>query len=629
MQTLRDKERQAMNIYELRDKAMHLPLRPGVYIMKNIRDEIIYIGKAKALKNRVSQYFGSDKNHPEKVRQMVANVDHFDYIICASEFEALVLECSLIKQHKPKYNILLKDDKGYSYIRISSGEWRRISFEMQQKDDGAKYLGPYMSAWYAKNAVDEALKIFRLPSCSRVFPRDIGKGRPCLNYYIKQCSAPCAGKISLRDYNESVDSAISFLRSGDSDSIRLMTEKMNEAAENLEFELAAKLRDRISAVRRITEKQNVVDASVKEQDVIGLAVEKGDVCFAVIRFQGGRLYDKEDFLIKDVGENPGLEAMRSEFIQQYYTMRENIPPVISLDGEAEDSELLSEWLSEKRGKAVRIRLPQKGDNMRIVEMSRENAAERLAQSHGHLGHELTALDELAKLLGLEKTPRFIESYDISHHAGSDNVAGMVVFKDGRPFKKSYRRFEIKGFTGQDDYGSMNEVMERRIKEYYKNPDSGIGFGQLPDLILLDGGKGQVSAVRPVLEKYGLDIPLFGMVKDNHHRTRAITDEGHEIAINSRRKAFTLVSTIQDEVHRFAIGYHRQKHSKRAFSTSLTEIEGIGPARAKSLMTTFKSIKRIRQAEVEELLGAAGMNLPAAEAVYNHFHRDDNGENRDN
>ena len=373
----------------------------------------------------------------------------------------------------------------------------------------------------------------------------------------------------------------------------------------------------------------MVDASVKEQDVIGLAVEKGDACFAVIRFQGGRLYDKEDFLIKDVGENPGLEAMRSEFIQQYYTMRENIPPVISLDGEAEDSELLSEWLSEKRGKAVRIRLPQKGDNMRIVEMSRENAAERLAQSHGHLGHELTALDELAKLLGLEKTPRFIESYDISHHAGSDNVAGMVVFKDGRPFKKSYRRFEIKGFTGQDDYGSMNEVMERRIKEYYKNPDSGIGFGQLPDLILLDGGKGQVSAVRPVLEKYGLDIPLFGMVKDNHHRTRAITDEGHEIAINSRRKAFTLVSTIQDEVHRFAIGYHRQKHSKRAFSTSLTEIEGIGPARAKSLMTTFKSIKRIRQAEVEELLGAAGMNLPAAEAVYNHFHRDDNGENRDN
>lgn len=610
-----------MNLYELKDKATHLPLKPGVYIMKNKKDEIIYIGKAKALKNRVSQYFGSDKNHSEKVRRMVENVDHFDYIICSSEFEALVLECSLIKQNKPKYNILLKDDKGYSYIRISDEPWRRISFEMQQKDDGAKYLGPYMSAWYAKNAVDEALKIFRLPSCSKVFPRDIGKGRPCLNYYIKQCCAPCAGKISLKDYNESVDSAVNFLRSGDNDSIRIMTEKMNEAAENLEFELAARMRDRINALKKITERQNVVEASIKEQDAIGIALEKNDACFAIIRFRDGRLFDKEDFLIKDAGENPDLAAMRSEFIQQYYTMRDRIPPVIALDGEAEDTELLCQWLSEKRGKTVRIRIPQKGENMRIIEMSRENAAERLAQSHGHLGHELTALDELAKLLGLSKIPRFIESYDISHHAGSDNVAGMVVFKDGRPFKQSYRKFSIKGFTGQDDYASMNEVIERRIKEYYKNPDSGLGFGQLPDLILLDGGKGQVSAVRPVLEKYGLNIPLFGMVKDNHHRTRAITDEGHEIAINSKRRAFTLVSSIQDEVHRFAISYHRQKHSKRSFNSSLTEIDGIGPARAKALMTTFKSVKRIKEAEIEELMGVKGMNLPAAEAVYNFYHKE--------
>ncbi len=612
-----------MDIVELREKAMHLPLRPGVYIMKNSRDEIIYIGKAKALKNRVSQYFGSDKNHPEKVRRMVSNVDHFDYIICASEFEALVLECSLIKQHKPRYNILLKDDKGYSYIRISDDQWRRISFEMQKKDDGAKYFGPYMSAWYARNAVDEALKIFRLPSCTRVFPRDIGKGRPCLNYFIKQCSAPCAGKISLSDYNESVDSAVSFLSRGDSESVRQMTEKMNEAAENLEFELAAKLRDRINAVKRITEKQNVVAANVREQDVIGAACEKGDICFAVIRFSDGRLYDKEDFIIKDAGESPDLPSLRSEFIQQYYTMRERIPPVVALDGEAEDQELLAMWLTEKRGKTVRISLPQKGDNMRLVEMSRENAAERLAQSHGHLGHELTALDELAKLLGLTKLPRYIESYDISHHAGSDNVAGMVVFKDGRPYKSSYRRFEIKGFTGQDDYGSMNEVIERRIKEYYKNPDSGSGFGQLPDLILLDGGKGQVSAVRPVLEKYGLDIPLFGMVKDNHHRTRAITDEGREIAISSKRRAFTLVSTIQDEVHRFAIGYHRSKAAKRTLATSLTEIPGIGQTRAKALLTAFKTLKRIKEAEIEELMGVKGMNEPAAQAVYKYFHPEEN------
>ena len=608
-----------MDIHELREKAVHLPLKPGVYIMKNAKNEIIYIGKAKALKNRVSQYFGSDRNHSEKVRRMVMNVDHFDYIICKSEFEALVLECSLIKQHKPKYNILLKDDKGYSYIRISNDKWRRISFEMQQKDDDAQYLGPYMSAWYARNAVDEAIKIFRLPSCGKVFPRDIGKGRPCLNYYIKQCSAPCSGKLSLKDYNESVEAAISFLKSGDADCIRLMTEKMNEAAENLDFELAARLRDRISAVRKITEKQNVVEANVKEQDVIAVITEGTEACFAVIRFKNGRLYDKEDFIIRDAGENPDLPSMRSEFIQQYYSMRDNIPPIVSLDGEAEDEELLCAWLSERRGKGVKLNHPQKGDNMRIIEMSRENAAESLAQRHGHLGHELTAIDELAKLLGLSKPPKFIESYDISHHAGSDNVAGMVVYKDGRPYRKSYRRFQIKGFTGQDDYGSMNEVLTRRFEEYFKNPDSGEGFGQLPDLILLDGGKGQVSAVRPVLEKFGLNIPLFGMVKDNHHRTRAITDEGHEIAISSKRRAFTLVSGIQDEVHRFAIGYHRKKHSKRSFSTSLTDIDGIGPTRAKALMLRFRTIERIKAAEIEELMQVKGITRPAAESVYNHYH----------
>lgn len=613
-----------MDLSQLKEKAMHLPLRPGVYIMKNSKDEIIYIGKAKALKNRVSQYFGSDRSHSEKVRRMVSNVDHFDYIICSSEFEALVLECSLIKQHKPKYNILLKDDKGYCYIRISPGEWKRISFEMQQKDDGAEYLGPYMSAWYARNAVEQAQRIFRLPDCSRVFPRDIGKGRPCLNYHIKQCSAPCAGRISREEYNESVEEAISFLRSGDSDSIRLMTEKMNEAAENLEFELAARLRDRISAVKKVTERQNVVDLDVKDQDAIALMIEGSSACFAVIRFSGGRLFDKEDFLIGDIGSEPELAAIRGEFLQRYYSMRDNIPPAISVDGEIEDEELLEQWLSERRGKSVRILHPQKGSNMRILEMSRENAAERLAQSNGHLGSELSALDELAGLLGLGSAPRRIESYDISHTAGSDNVAGMVVFKDGRPYKRDYRRFAVKGFEGQDDYGSMNEVLTRRFEEYIKNKDSGEGFGELPDLILLDGGKGQVSAVRPVLESFGLDIPLFGMVKDGHHRTRAITDEGHEIAISSRRRAFTLVSDIQEEVHRFAIGYHRQKHAKRTLSSALLEIEGIGPSRAKALLSTFKTVSRIAQAEIEELMQVKGMTLPAATAVYSHFHTKNSG-----
>ncbi len=613
-----------LNIKELREKAMRLPLTPGVYIMKNSNGEIIYIGKAKALKNRVSQYFGSDKNHQEKVKQMVSNVNDFDYILTSSEFEALVLECSLIKQHQPKYNILLKDDKGYSYIKITNEPWRKISFAMQKADDGAQYLGPYTSSWYAKNAVDEALKIFRLPSCNKTFPKDFKKGRPCLNYYIKQCSAPCNGKISHKDYCESVEEAIDFLKSGNTASIRILTEKMNTAAENLNFELAAKLRDRISAVKHISEKQKVVAASVKEQDVISVMCEGDDACFAVLRFENGRLYDKEDFLIKNIGERADIPEIRAEFIQQYYSMREKIPPIITLDGNTEDVEVLEKWLSELRGKRVRFTFPQKGEQQHILEMCRANAAERLAQSRGHLGCELSALDELAKLLGLQKVPEYIESYDISNLAGSENVAGMVVFKNGRPFKESYRRFRIKGFEGQDDYASMNEVINRRLDEYEINKDSGKGFGQLPDLILLDGGKGQVSAVKPVLESRGFNIPLFGMVKDDKHRTRAITGDGGEIAINSKRRAFTLVSSIQDEVHRFAIGYHRLSRKKKAFSSSLTEIDGIGKERAKALLLYFKTVKRIKEADVEELLQVKCMNRPAAEAVYRYYHYD-NGD----
>ena len=608
-----------MTIQELRAKAMKLPLSPGVYIMKNKQDEIIYIGKAKALKNRVSQYFGSDKHHQEKVRQMVMNVDHFDYILCGSEFEALVLECSLIKQHKPKYNILLKDDKGYSYIRISNDEWRKVSFTMQKNDDGAEYLGPYMSAWYAKNAADSALKIFGLPSCNKSFPRDCGKGRPCLNYYIKQCCAPCSGKVSLKNYSERVNSAIDFLKSGDAQAIRLMTRQMNEAAERMDFELAARLRDRIGAVKKLNEKQQVVAARLPEQDAVCMMTEGEDAAFAVLRFHDGRLYDKEDFLIKDFGKGSDGASARAEFLKRYYTMRQNIPPVIALDETPEDEALLLEWLSQKRGKTVKFIYPQKGEQQKILSMCRRNAAEKLAQSHGHLGHELSALDELASLLGLSAPPEYIESYDISNLMGSENVAGMVVFRSGRPLKSAYRKFAIKGFVGQDDYASMHEVLTRRFEEYFKLKDTGEGFGRLPDLILLDGGKGQVAAVRPVLKRFGLDIPLFGMVKDGSHRTRAITDEGQEISITSKRQAFTLVSSIQDEVHRFAIGYHRASRKKHTISSTLTEIEGVGIERAKSLLSYFKTIRRIKEADVEELLQADKMNRPAAEAIYRHFH----------
>lgn len=604
---------------QLREKAMNLPLSPGVYIMKNKSGEIIYIGKAKALKNRVSQYFGSDRNHQEKVRRMVSNVDNFDYILTSSEFEALVLECSLIKQHKPKYNILLKDDKGYSYIRVSNEDWCRISHVMQKNDDGAIYIGPYISSWFVKNAVDEAIKIFKLPSCNKSFPRDFKKSRPCLNYYIKQCCAPCRGNISLSDYRERVESAISFLKNGNAGSISELEKRMEAAAENLDFELAAKLRDRISAIKRMSDKQTVMSTRIAEQDIIALMQEGNDACFSVLRFDENRLFDKEDFLLSDIGSP---ETARSEFINRYYSMRDKIPPMIMIDGNIESQELIEMWLSKLANRRVHIHIPQKGEQMRLIELAKKNAAEKLAQSRGHKGSDTSALVELSELLGLKKVPEFIESYDISNLSGSFNVAGMIVFRNGRPYKSSYRRFQIKSFIGQDDYASMAEVLERRFKEYEQHKGEE-GFGTLPDLILLDGGKGQVSAVRPVLERLGYgDIPLFGMVKDDKHRTRAITGDGGEISISSKRSAFTLVSSIQDEVHRFAIGYMRATNKKKSFTSSLTSIDGIGETRAKALLKFFKTIQRISEADIEELMNAPSMTRPAAEAVYNHFHNKD-------
>lgn len=556
----------------LRKKAMSLPLLPGVYIMKNADGEIIYIGKAKALKNRVSQYFGSQNRHPVKVRKMVENVDRFDYIVTGSEFEALVLECSLIKQHSPKYNILLKDDKGYSYIRISEGEYRKISAVFNKKDDGSEYIGPYLSSYSVRQSVDAANKIFKLPQCNKVFPRDFGKSRPCLNYYISQCCGLCTGKIKKSDYDEAVDGAIAFLKGDSRDIIADLRAKMEKAAEELDFEQAAKLRDRINSIERIKEKQKVVYKSVEEQDVFATADIDGSVCLAVLRFSNGRLFDSEHFFFDDPGDKKG---MRSDFITSYYSMRDNIPKRVTVDGEVADRELLEQWLSEKKGKKVTVFVPARGEQLEIVNMCRKNAEEKLAIKKGRTGREIAVLDELKDLLGLKKTPEYIESYDISHTAGQDSVAGMIVFKGGKPYRKAYKRFSIKSFDGNDDYRAMNEVLTRRFSEYEKSKDSTEGFGKLPDLILLDGGVGQVHAVEPVLREFGLKIPLFGMVKDNRHRTRAISGDGGEIAINSKRQVFTLVSEIQNEVHRFSVAYHHQKHAKRGLSLSLTEIEGVG------------------------------------------------------
>ena len=602
---------------KLKDKANKLPLTPGVYIMKNKEGKIIYIGKAKALKNRVSQYFGSQEKHYTKVRKMVENIEDFDYILTDSEFEALVLECSLIKQHMPKYNILLKDDKGFSYIKITKGDWQNIYPVLQKDDDSADYIGPYTAGFSVTRAVEEAKKVFKLPTCSKVFPRDIGKERPCLNYHLGICCAPCSGKLSSNEYRQNVEDALSFLKNGSKETIRRLTEQMEEASDNLEFEKAAKIRDTIRSIEKVGSNQKVVFSTYKEQDVFAISAMDGKACFSVLRFSDNNLFDSEHFFL-DEGES--LSEMRGEFITSYYSMNRNIPPRIEIDGEPEGRESIEKWLSEKRGSGVTIVVPQKGVQARLVEMCKSNSSQKLLEKYRVNDRNREALEELALLLGMSKSPEYIEAYDISHTGGTDNVAGMVVFKDGKPLKEAYRRFAIKGFSGQDDYRSMNEVLSRRFEEYYAHKEKGetVGFARLPDLILLDGGKGQVNAVLPLLEQYGVDVPVFGMVKNSKHRTSAISTAGGRIDFNARKKAFNLVTNIQDEVHRFAVAYHRKKRTKTALTASLTDIKGIGPAKAKALIMKFGTLQRIGEATQAELMSVKGITEANAKEIIKAF-----------
>lgn len=603
-------------LQKLREKAMKLPLSPGVYIMKNKAKHIIYIGKAKKLKNRVSQYFGSQNKHSVKVRKMVENVDDFDYILTDSEFEALVLECSLIKQNMPKYNILLKDAKGYSFIKIDSGDWGNVSAVFRKQDDNCEYLGPYMGNYSVSNVVNSAREIFLLPSCSKVFPRDIKRSsRPCLNFFIKKCSAPCAGKITLEQYNENLKAAIEFVKSSGSQIIKNLNEQMQTAAENLEFEKAARIRDRIKAIERVTARQKVVVDGSVEEDVFSIVQRENKACCAVLSFRQGLLVSTQHFILDAFHS---LEEMRFEIITAYYSKGVDIPSLIVVDGDVQDNELLQQYLTMQKGKKVQILKPQRGQKVKVSEMCLQNAAQKLGEYLGRHGKETAVLDELCKALSLSKVPEYIEAYDISHTGGSDNVCGMVVFKNARPYKKAYKHFSIKGFDGQDDYGSMREVLSRRLNRYVENSDSGEGFGKLPDLILLDGGQGQVNAVKPIIEAFGLDIPVFGMVKDSKHKTRAIADGGKEISINSGRQLFTLISEIQEEVHRFAISYHKQKHTKSAVSTSLTAVNGIGEKKASALLKHFKSVAKIKTASIKELSEVNSITKKDAEAIYNYF-----------
>ena len=600
----------------LKDKANKLPLSPGVYIMRDKDGNIIYIGKAKALKNRVSQYFGAQDKHLTKVRRMVENVQDFDYILTDSEFEALVLECSLIKQNVPKYNILLKDDKGFSYIKITRG-WRNIYAVLQKDDEDADYLGPYTAGYSVTKAVEQAKKIFKLPTCSKVFPRDAGKGRPCLNYHLGICCAPCSGKLSLGEYLKNVDGALDFLKFGGKETVKKLTEEMEEAADNLEFEKAARLRDTIKSIEKVGSNQKVVSSTYKEQDIFALCILDSRACLAVLRFSDNCLYDTEHFYIDDPAEP---ESLRSELILSYYSMNRTIPPRIELDGMCDDMENIERYLSEKRGTNVSIVIPQKGEQARLVEMCRSNAAQKLTEQSIGKNKSAEALEELGIMLGMAEAPAYIEAYDISHTGGSDNVAGMIVFNDGKPYKSAYRRFSVKGFTGQDDYASMAEVLDRRFNEYKKAQGKGEteGFGRLPDLILLDGGKGQVNAVLPVMKAHGISVPLFGMVKDGKHRTSAISTGGGRIDFNARKKAFALVTNIQDEVHRYAVAYHRKKHTKSALSRSLTDIRGIGPQKAKNLMMKFRTLEKIGNATEEELLQVKGITRKDAEEIKKAF-----------
>lgn len=597
----------------LKKRANRLPLLPGVYIMKNKNDEIIYIGKAKALKNRVTQYFGGGSGHTAKVRKMVSNVDHFEYIVCDSEFEALILENSLIKQNQPKYNILLKDDKGYSYVKITNDKWKKITFS-RATDKKGEYIGPYSSLYVVKETVDEARKIFKLPDCSRSFDKP---SKPCLNYHIGICDAPCRGKIRLDNYLENVNAAVDFIKHGgaDSETEAELNDKMLAAAERLDFETAAKLRDRINAMKRIREKQKVVRATYKSEDVIASALLGETAAVSVFIFRNYRLSDKQVFLFDGISDR---ESLYEEFLQRYYLEKEDIPARVLIDASA-DFSVTGRWLTEKSGHNVSFINPKLGEQKALLDMCLNNAAETLSQKAERTGREMSVLDELARLLGLPSAPRYIEAYDISNTAGSENVAGMIVYKDGRPFKPAYKRFKIKSFLGQDDFRSMAEVLDRRFTEYEKGEDE--GFAVLPDLILLDGGLGQMSAVRPVLEKHGITVPLFGMVKDSKHRTRAIAAEGGDISIKSNRAAFTFITGIQDEVHRFAIGYHKKRRSKSMLASELTEIEGIGKARAAALLKHFKTVKAIKAATADELAATPGMTKAAADAVYKHFHEE--------
>lgn len=605
-----------MTFEELKDKALTLPLAPGVYIMRDASNQVIYVGKAKKLKNRVSQYFQDSASHSVKTRAMVSKVDHFDVIVAASEFEALVLECSLIKRHMPRYNILLKDDKGYPYLRLDmTEEYPKITMVHKLAHDGASYFGPYGSRSMTQSVLETIRLTLKLPGCSKQFPRDLGKERPCLNYHMNQCQGWCQLSRSPKEYRAVMEQAKLLLSGNYQKLTQDLRQQMLAASENLEFERAAELRDRMKAVETLGQKQLVTAGSMADTDVIGYYQTAAKACFVVLHYSGGNLLDKE-YEILPVQDHEA--AAVSSLVKQFYLSRGIAPKVVLLPVAMEDGDLFSDLMLQNSGRRTYFRVPQRGDNAQLVSRAVENArqeAERVTSKEERISGTLQLL---GKMLSLPQPPRRLESFDISNLAGTDIVASMVVFVDGKPYKKDYKRFKVAALTDQDDYSSMRQVVTRRYTHYQQGDT---GFDQAPDLVLIDGGAAHAQIACQALEALGLSFPVFGMVKDNKHRTRAlITADGREIALGGNPTVFALIGTIQEETHRFAITYNRELRSKRLRYSGLDEIPGIGPKRKELLLKRFKSISAISAASLTEL--EAVLPKDAASSVYIHFHKEE-------
>ena len=624
-------------MFHIEEELKKLPAQPGVYIMHDEKDEIIYVGKAISLKNRVRQYFQSSRHKTAKIEKMVSHIARFEYIITDSELEALVLECNLIKEHRPRYNTMLKDDKTYPYIKVTaSEEYPRILFSRQMKKDKNKYFGPFTSAGAVKDTIELIRKIYRIRACSRKLPQDMGKDRPCLYYHIHQCDAPCQGYISQADYQKSVKQAVGFLNGQYEPVMKYLEEKMRTASETMEFEKAIEYRDLLDSVRKVAQKQKITSQSMEDRDIIAMAKDERDAVVQVFFVRDGKLIGREHFHMNLTGSESKAEILNS-FVKQFYAGTPFVPHEIWVQEELEDAEVIASFLTARRGQKVRFVVPKMGEKERLVELAEKNAKMVLSQDKEKIKREelrtIGAMNQIGSWIGLSGIKR-VEAYDISNISGFESVGSMIVYENGRPKRNDYRKFRIRTVQGPNDYASMREVLLRRFshgleetkKLQAEGGDLAMGsFTRFPDLLMMDGGRGQVNIALEVLRELQLEIPVCGMVKDDNHRTRGLYYQNVEIPIDHHSEGFQLITRIQDEAHRFAIEYHRSLRGKEQVRSVLDDIKGIGPARRKSLMRTFKTIEAVREASVEELEAAPQMNRAAAEAVYIFFRDDKQGK----